>query len=84
MDATEFFEKVLNHFFDKKEIERFENILILNESKMKNLKGFLSISILEGLFEIHSENVNSKTKLITEGKAHQQQVSHHAVSYTTE
>lgn len=50
MDAINFFESTLKHFVEENKINNFEAKLLLNHSKMKNLKGFLKWNIIEGIF----------------------------------
>jgi len=50
MDAVELFEKVIRNFVTEQKLKNFEAKLFLNHSKMKNLRGYLKWSIIEGLF----------------------------------
>jgi hypothetical protein len=50
MDASEFFEKAIKFAFDERAIDDFEDKLLMNGSKMKNLQGLVNWSIFEGIF----------------------------------
>ena len=50
MDATEFFEKCIRFVFEEKKVSDFEDKLLMNNSKMKDLYGFITWSLFEGIF----------------------------------
>jgi len=50
MDAVLLIEKSVKQILEKTRIKNFEDKLMLNESKMKNLKGYLFISTICGTF----------------------------------
>jgi len=50
MDAVIIFEQILKHFFEEKKIQDFEDKLMLNGSRIKNLKSYILISTICGTF----------------------------------
>jgi hypothetical protein len=50
MDAIIFFERVIRFLFEDEKIDSFEDKLLMNNSRMKNLNGFIKYSIFEGIF----------------------------------
>lgn len=48
MDAIILLKKTIEQFLDEKKIKSFENKLYLNESKLKNLEGYLLVSTICG------------------------------------
>jgi len=50
LDAIILIENTIKHFLEEKRINNFEEKLLLNESKMKNLKGYLLLSTICGTF----------------------------------
>jgi len=57
MDATIFFEKIINFFIEEKKINGFEDKLFLNKSKTKNLNGFIQSCVIEGIILMISSMV---------------------------
>jgi len=49
MEANKAIESLFREIFDEKRIIQFENKLLLNNSKMKNFKGYIAFSIIEGI-----------------------------------
>lgn len=49
MDSVIFFRKGIEIVFKKEQITSFENLLIINNSRTKNLSGFLKLGIIEGI-----------------------------------
>ncbi len=50
MDSVLFFKNSISVVFKKEQITNFENLLIINDSRTKNLNGFLKLCIIEGIF----------------------------------
>jgi len=48
LDAIVLIESLIKHFLEEKKIKRFENKLLLNQSKVKNLKEYLLLSTICG------------------------------------
>ena len=50
MDSVVFFKNALGIVFKKEQITNFENLLIINNSRTKNLNEFLKLCTIEGIF----------------------------------
>lgn len=49
MDSVLFFKNILGVVFKKEQITNFENLLIINNSRTKNLNDFLKLCVIEGI-----------------------------------
>ncbi|HNV01280.1 MAG TPA: type II secretion system F family protein [archaeon] len=49
MDSVLFFKNILGVVFKKEQITNFENLLIINNSRTKNLNDFLKFCVIEGI-----------------------------------
>ncbi len=49
MDTTQFFEKVINSLFEEEKVKDFEDKLEANNSRFRNLNGFIEYSTAEGI-----------------------------------